>query len=442
MKSMPLLVLALLAGQLTANANDVPPYRGTSNLELVAQIPGSGGTDLEFFSRALRVWKDVDGDINTVPDGQPAVTRHFAMVGNEYALPHAGEGPMTGSAKIVDITSPERPFIASAVPDCAASQGDIQIAPGGKLASIAMQAGSCHLPDGTALPRGSIMVDLTDVYAPTVVGIAPDGRGAHNNTIHPSGKYVYISSSGDTPNHVPIYDITDPTQPRLVKNFAFPSGDSPHDIRFSADGTRAYAAGIDQFRILNTTDPENPTLISTFTVPGSTIGHDALVTPDKAFLILGDELNGGSTAPCPGGAVYIYDIRGTNETSPVLLGVVEAGSGPVSGRGVDEVGVPPVSTAGCTSHVIAMNPDNKSFTIGWYQAGSRTFDFSGLYNADGTPKPTNGLAWGKYGVGPVVETGWIVPQGANTWSAKQYSAVPGYIFSDDLALGFYVTKIK
>jgi hypothetical protein len=42
----------------------------------------------------------------------------------------------------------------------------------------------------------------------------------------------------------------------------------------------------------------------------------------------------------------------------------------------------------------------------------------------------------------VKETGWIVPQGANTWSAKQYIGVPGYIFSDDLALGFYVTKIK
>jgi hypothetical protein len=90
MKSMPLLVLALLAGQLTANANDVPPYRGTSNLELVAQIPGSGGTDLEFFSRALRVWKDVDGDINTVPDGQPAVTRHFAMVGKRVRLAPRG----------------------------------------------------------------------------------------------------------------------------------------------------------------------------------------------------------------------------------------------------------------------------------------------------------------------------------------------------------------
>jgi hypothetical protein len=36
----------------------------------------------------------------------------------------------------------------------------------------------------------------------------------------------------------------------------------------------------------------------------------------------------------------------------------------------------------------------------------------------------------------------MIPDGANTWSAKQYAKVPGYIFSDDTVLGFYVTKIK
>ena len=52
------------------------------------------------------------------------------------------------------------------------------------------------------------------------------------------------------------------------------------------------------------------------------------------------------------------------------------------------------------------------------------------------------LNWGAYGAGPVKENGWIVPQGANTWSAKQYDRVPGFIFADDLNLGFYVVKIK
>ncbi len=56
-----------------------------------------------------------------------------------------------------------------------------------------------------------------------------------------------------------------------------------------------------------------------------------------------------------------------------------------------------------------------------------------------------GGSYGKYGAG-LIESGWIAPvvggTGANTWAAKQYSKVPGYIFSDDQALGFYVTRIK
>lgn len=445
-KSLPLLALALVAGQLSANANDVPQYRGSPNMELVAQIPGAGGTDLEFFSRQLREWRDFDGDVHTVPDGEPAVTRHFAMVGNQLSPTAATAGPMSGGAKIVDITNPQVPFIASAIQDCAVGQGDIQVTKGGTVGAIAWQTGAglnrCATHDGRVLARGSVLVDLTDVYNPLVVGGAPEPSGSHNQTIHPSGDYLYISTSSGS-GKIPIFDIRDPAKPVKVKNWNPGSGDNPHDIRFSDDGTRAYMAGIDQFRIVDTTDPTNPKLISTFTVPGSTIGHDVLVTPDKAFLFAGDELNGGGTAPCPGGAVYVYDIQGSKETAPVLLGLVEAGAGPVSGRNNDEVGVPPVSTSGCTSHVMDLNPNKKSFTIGWYQAGTRVFDFSGLYNADGTPKSdTNVLAWGAHGVGPVKEIGWIIPQGANTWSAKQYAGVPGYIFSDDLNLGLYVTKIK
>ena len=96
---------------------------------------------------------------------------------------------------------------------------------------------------------------------------------------------------------------------------------------------------------------------------------------------------------------------------------------------------------GCTSHVIDLNPDKRSFTIGWYVSGTRTFDFSGLYDAAGNPAPAPALSWGSLGAGPVKEDGWIVPNGGNTWSAKQYAGVPGYIFSDDLVHGFYVTKI-
>ena len=36
-------------------------------------------------------------------------------------------------------------------------------------------------------------------------------------------------------------------------------GNSPHDIRFNAKGTRAYAAGVSTYRIYDTTNPVAPT---------------------------------------------------------------------------------------------------------------------------------------------------------------------------------------
>ena len=428
-------VLSTVLVATSAGADTSQAPRSSANLEMVAQIPGAGGTDLEFFSRTLTSYKAADGTMITP---EAPVERHFALVGNQ-----------TAGAKIVDITTPNAPYNVSGLRNCTVGQGDPQLTPDGMIAAIAFQtSGSCKDETGKTLKKGSILVDLSDVYDPRVVGNAPEAAGAHNQTIHPSGKYLYISTSGKTSpyNGVPIYDISDPAAPQLVKVFNFTLngsqafGDSPHDIRFSADGKRAYMAGIDQFRIVNTEDPANPVVVSTFFAPGSTIGHDVLVTPDKRFLFAGDELQGGGTAPCPGGAIYAYDLA--DETRPVLLGVAEAGGGPVTGRGIDEV-PGPTTVGGCTSHVMDLNPDKKSLTIGWYTLGSRVFDFSSFYNADGTAKSSGVIAaaWGKNGIG-LVESGFIIPEGANTWAAKQYAKVPGYIFSDDLKLGLYVTKIK
>ena len=441
------LFLTLAVGALAASAlpaTAVPEYRSSDNLSLVAHLAGCGGSDLEFFSRELRTYKTIDGTEITIPDEEPPVTRHFAMVGNRSAS-CTPAGPMTGGAKIVDITAPETPFIAGRVLNCVPDQGDIQVRSDGMIATIAKQGGSCSV-NGSPVGHGSIVVDLSDVYNPRAISIAtqgaPNAKGAHNNTISPNGKYVYISESGDSPGRIPIIDISNPAQPRFVKNFEFgDGGNSPHDIRFSDDGKRAYAAGINRMRILNTEDLENPTLISSIQVPGSQIGHDILVTPDKSFLFFGEETNGGSTAPCPGGGIYVYDIRGAKEANPELIGYSLIGNGPVTNRRFDEALVG--TQGGCTSHVMDMNPNKKSFTIGWYVSGLATFDFSSMYNADGTPKAMpKGVFFGPNGVGEgLVETGYMIPDGANTWAAKQYHRVPGYIFADDINLGFYVTKI-
>lgn len=419
-----LAALALVPTAAVAQNSDAAAPRSSSNLELVSQANDPGGTDLEFFSRTLATYRDAAG-VDITPEAP--VVRHFAMVGNQ-----------TSGAKIYDVTDPEAVYKVSGVTGCTVGQGDVQITPDGTVAAIAYASGSCRTFEGKIVRKGSALVDLSDVYAPKVVGGAPEALGSHNNTIDPSGKYLYISTSGiaEREARVPIYDISDPANPRLVQIWKTP-GNSPHDIRFSADGKRAYMAGISQYRIVDTSNIEAPSLISVITPPGGTIGHDTLVSRDGAFLFLGDEAGGGATYPCPGGAIYVYDIR--NESVPILLGAAEAGVGPVTGRQYDEQAVG--SAGGCTSHVMDLNPDGKSLSIGWYVGGTRTFSFEALYNADGTPKVGPALAYGMNGVG-LVESGYMIPEGADTWSAKQYSQVPGYIFSNDQNLGLYVSRIK
>lgn len=420
----------LLLPQVAGGAEKGAP-RHSANMQLVAQIPGGGGTDLEFFSRTLTTYMQADGTMVTPTE---PVERHFSFAANQ-----------SSGAKIIDITNPEQPFIAAAIENCTIGQGDTQVTADGMVGAIAKQgSGTCRTVTGQTLSNGSAIVDLSNVYEPKVVGRATETLGSHNNTIHPSGKYLYISTSTTTPTNnstdtrIPIFDISNPAAPTKVKDLMIP-GNGPHDIRFSTDGNRAYLAGISTFRILNTEDPKNPTIISTIVPPGGSIGHDTLITRDKRFLFLGDEANGGSTYPCPGGAIYVYDL--TDERAPILLGVAEAGGGPVFARNIEEV-PGPQTTGGCTSHVMDLNPNGKSLSIGWYRLGTRTFDFSSFYNTDGTPKTAAGIAaaWGKYGVG-LVETGYMIPDGGNTWAAKQYSEVPGYVFSNDTAFGFYVSKI-
>ena len=429
-----LFIIALaLASAVPAAAGQAQAVRSSPNLALVAQIGGIGGSDIELFSRTLATYMDRDGTMVTpiVP-----VERHFAFVGSYQA------------ARIVDVTNPEQPYVVATMQDCAVSQGDIQIRKDALVAAIAKSgSGTCKVPaTGKTLGAGSALVDISDVYSPTVIGLAEQSGGSHNHTMHPSGNYLYISPSLATPggpgnSTIPIWNISDPTNPTFVKNFTAP-GNGPHDIRFSPDGKRAYVASVSTNYILNTEDPANPRLVSTIVPPGDAIGHDSLVTPDGAFLFLGDEAGGGLPYPCPGGAIYAYDIR--DETKPLLLGVAEAGGGPIFGRAIDEV-PGPTNVGGCTSHVMELNPDKKSLSLGWYVLGTRTFSFASFYNPDGTPKPGPQIsaAWGKHGMG-LVETGWIIPDNSSTWAAKQYSGTPGYIFSNagGTGGGLYVTKIN
>ncbi|MGH8945049.1 MAG: PA domain-containing protein, partial [Acidimicrobiia bacterium] len=86
--------------------------------------------------------------------------------------------------------------------------------------------------------------------------------GVHNFVFHPTKPFGY-ASNGALPgliNTLPIVDFTDPDNPVLIEGPQTEGG--VHDTEFSLDGTRAYAASENNYRIYDTTDPANPVLIS------------------------------------------------------------------------------------------------------------------------------------------------------------------------------------
>ena len=219
-----------------------------------------------------------------------------------------------------------------------------------------------------------------------------------------------------------MWSIANPAKPKLVNTFdSLPH--APHDISFNKQGTMAVTAAISHFDLFDTRDPANPKLLWTGQCPGCSITHDAKWTPDGKHLLIGDEAGGGLPYACPGGALYFYDITGTEtQPVPVLTGVYETGS-IIFGSGT-KVGA-------CTSHVMHVSPDGKRLAISWYGSGTRYLDISKAVGvAVGENRTPDGIR----------EIGYFIPEGGNSWSSK-FHPKGGYIYSDDINRGFDVYKI-
>jgi hypothetical protein len=340
-----------------------------------------------------------DGTKVVLDEDEEPVTRHFAVV---TGLP----GP-----RIIDVTDPEDPYLVAQVP-CSAT--DVDVRDDGMLAVFATTV--------CAPALGNAVVSLADPYAPSVLGGA---RGtAHHLRLHPGGRFLYLSG-GD------IFDLNDPTSPAKVGSWFQNVTSLGHaNLSFSTDGARMYSATQPVY-VFDTLDPADPELITSMFAPGMAIIHDTVPTPDRRFLFVSEEATGG----CPHGAVGVWDMD--DESNPAFIGQVWAGVGPYTNRENDEMGTGEPSGLACSSHMLSMDPGGRSFSIGWYVAGTRVFDIGGLYQ--GGPAPALALGWGTYGVG-VVQKGFVKPQGTRTGSAVQYGALPGYVFSADFELGLYVSK--
>jgi hypothetical protein len=381
----------------------------------------------------------------------------FARIaGRQYAL----AGSYRNGLQIVDISKPEKAEIV-AVYDCGITQGDVQIfrqksKPGRTFATYTSDTfgdgtSTCYReaealgfdvlkPNGEG-KNGTFIVELTQPRKPKTVSFVEVEKGSHNQTVHPSGRYLYNSNSELITSFLPaieVFDVSDFSAPILVAELDLPTrpglGTESHDITFNADGDRAYSAALSQGVIIDTSDPADPAIVSSWIDPAINVWHQSdpvTFTDDdgneRDFVLVEDEFAGALPAPaCPSGGFHVYDITGENERSPVKVGYWN----------IDDVGVTDDPLNTCTAHVFRIYPEEQLMTVAFYNGGVRVVDISGLA----------GISLGEtsYAGEGMKEIGFFRIEGADTWAAK----TPGidrrtgdfYLYGNDIARGLDIYK--
>lgn len=387
-------VVALMASAGRATPARAPLKGEGENLKLIANLNTGSGTDMEMAT--------IKG-------------RDYAFVASRTSTDKAPKGGLN----VVDITTPERPKLVTKLP-CNLNQGDIQISHDQK--TIVMAADAAGGPDSCLMvgKPGFMTIDISNPAKPKPIGVAEIQRGSHNTTAHPTKPFVYNSNSDQAGGpEIQVWSIANPAKPKLVTTVSsIPH--APHDISFNKKGTLAVTAARTHVDIFDTSDPANPRLLATTVCPGCYLAHDAKFTPNGTHIIVGDEAAGGAAYPCPGGALYFYELM--QGYIPRLVGVYEPGEVILAS---DDQGGP----ASCTSHVFDISPDSKRLAISWYTAGTRYLDISNM----------TGVTFGDTNTGGVKELGWFIPDGGVSWASKFHKGP--YIYSNDIARGFDVYKI-
>ena len=387
-----------LTGFQAATTAEPHPLTGEgSNMEIVANVPVSFGSDLE-----------LHGDL--------------AFVGSY------NEGLV-----IIDIADPRNPRRIGQFDCGGGSQYDVQLHPEARYALLTTDNSNskCHNGD-----QGSMVIDVSDPANPREVAFIPIANdagakiGSHTHTL--DWPYLYINNYPTSYHKLEVFSLEDPAAPRKIGQLDFGAGeDSIHDswVDHRPDGrTLLYAASIGATDVIDVTRPSEPVHLQRLVDPEVTISHQAEPSFDRDTLVVTDEFRGGQDAPACGqtaeatesplppvpsagdpgdvGAIHFYALGGDGR----VLGGVDGKLGTFNLPAQQNEG-------GCTVHVFWQAPAQDRLVTAWYGRGVRVVDF-----ADPTAPR---------------ELGWYIPTGANMWAAKPHR---GYIFTGDINRGFDVLR--
>jgi hypothetical protein len=355
----------------------------------------------------------------------------IAIFGSLAIVPGYGK-----NTTIVDISSPAKPVVLSQfMPQEGMTnhRGATTIAyPEGRLVTV------------ISTGRGLDVWDITDPYSPQPLPAIP--MRSHKVGVVPGTPIVYNAPSNggnadlaQATGVTPIYDLSDPTNPRFVQNFT--NGFGCHHVYFwnnvAQNKFRAICAGIEYAQIWDTADPLDPKVIvsvpmphgnqdlqSLSDAPQAPWAHFAGLSEDGTILLVGDENGGGGSPPgcvasantpagavsTPIGALWFYDV--STETDPKVLGWYSP---------LNDPRIKPTPTTSCTAHHGRLVPveGRDVIAMSFYGAGVILVDFTDI----------------EIGTLPHVIDQFA--QGSNTWETWYNQ---GYLFTGDLNRGMDVLK--
>ena len=261
-----------------------------------AQEPAGAHSDNMSFVKNLP-YEARNGDAGRGPNY--GTDMEFATLGGRR---HAIAGSYENGMQIVDISKPASARIAG-VYDCDVLQGDIQVfkqpqRKGRTFATYTADAygneeSACYTEaealgfdavdeEGARGRQGTFIVDITNPAAPRTVSFVEVPQGSHNQTVHPSGNYLYNSNADLMTSFQPaieVFDISNLAAPVKTGELALPTrpglGTESHDITFNSEGDRGYSAALSQGVVIDTSDPAKPSVVSSFLDPAINVWHQS-----------------------------------------------------------------------------------------------------------------------------------------------------------------------
>ena len=385
-------VVAVTAAAPAAGAALEPPLATSSNVQLLANIPGTA---------AGMNFKD-----------------HYAYV--------SGWGGVT----VLDIAKADSPQVVGALPLPHFENEDVDLC-GNTLIVV---------NDREARDLGSIMyvISIANRTSPTISAILPlgltgSGRGSGHiaNFVKPDCSQAWI----DGGDHVEVVDLTMPAAPRSLGKFESAASMSPafkvsHDTELDSTGTvwNVGGGGAAGYRL--TADPLAPQLLGTTGAAGRNLSpyNDFILHNSqrrgKTLLITEEDYIDTKEVPpggCRGqGKFETWDLSGLSKGAITPLGTWETElNGMFTGGAVDSKA--PV-TVNCSSHWF--DAKDGVAAVGWYEQGARFLDYR---------KPAQ-----------IRQIGYYIPVNGSTWAAYWSPTDPNgeVVYTADAYRGIDVLKIN